>query len=474
MTLAPDASSSQARPLIVGAGLAGAAAALELAHRGISVDLIDQKPRSRTPAQSSDSLCELVCSNSLRGAALTNAVGLLKEEMRWLGSAIIQAAERHRVPAGGALAVDREAFSRTVTEWLRGHPRITLETRTVTEVPAHRPLLIATGPLTGDALAAALERTAGAGALAYYDAIAPIVTAESIDWERVFVASRWNKGETEADRSAYVNCPLDAAEYDRFVAAILDAEKVAPRAFEEARYFEGCLPIEIMAARGPETLAFGPMKPVGLDDPRTGRWPRAVVQLRREDAAGTAYNLVGFQTRMTWKEQARVLRMIPGLEHAEFVRYGAVHRNTFLDSPRLLDPTLRLRDAGDLYFAGQLTGVEGYVESAASGWLAAHFIAERIAGREPEPPPAVTAHGGLLSHLRRAEVPFQPSNITFSHLPPWEGERLAKRAKYAAMAERALGALGSWRDRVGIVPRGDASNGDTSIGDTSIGTAGRE
>ncbi len=435
---------------VVGAGLAGSAAALELSRRGVSVVLVEQKPHARSPAHSSDLLCELVCSNSLRGAALTNAVGLLKEEMRRLGNAVIRAADRCRIPAGGALAVDREAFSRHVTEQIRGDARITLRCETLRALPEARPAILATGPLTGDALAADLARVAGAGALAYYDAIAPIVAADSIDWDRVFVASRWGKGDTPDERAAYVNCPLDAAEYAAFVAAVLAAEKVPPRAFEEPRYFEGCLPIEVMAARGPQTLAFGPMKPVGLIDPRTGRRPHAVVQLRREDEAGTAYNLVGFQTRMTWPEQARVLRTIPGLERAEFLRYGAVHRNTFIDAPRLLDPTLRLRGAGELYLAGQLTGSEGYVESAAGGWLAAHFVAERLGGREPVLPPGTTAHGGLLAHLRRADGPFQPSNLTYAHLSPWGGARHARRARYAAMAERALCDLEAWCRRVGL------------------------
>lgn len=453
----PSPSSPTDAPVVtvVGAGLAGCEVALGLAARGHRVRLLEQKPLARTPAQSSDGLAELVCSNSLRGAALTNAVGLLKEEMRRLGAFVIRAADATRVPAGGALAVDRERFSATLTDWVRAEPRIELVAAVVEQLPAERPLVIATGPLTGDALAAALAARLGAESLAYYDAIAPIVAADSIDWDRVFVMSRWDKGETEDEQQAYVNCPLDAAQYAAFVAAINGAAKVEPRAFEQARYFEGCLPIEVMAERGERTLAFGPMKPVGLVDPRTGRRPHAVVQLRREDAAGTAYNLVGFQTRMTWTEQARVLRLIPGLERAEFLRYGAIHRNTFLNAPRLLDATMRQRDGGEeLYFAGQLTGTEGYVESAAGGFLVAYFLAERLAGREPTLPPPTTAHGGLLTHLGRNAERFQPSNITFSHLAPWADEpgtkRLRKRARYEVMAERALADLAVWARGAGL------------------------
>jgi methylenetetrahydrofolate--tRNA-(uracil-5-)-methyltransferase len=374
---------------------------------------------------------------------------LLKEEMRRLGSFVMRAADETRVPAGGALAVDRQRFSDRITRWIGESPQIELAPGVVERIPASRPLIIATGPLTGDALAADIAARVGTESLAYYDAIAPIVAADSIDWDRVFVASRWDKGESDDDRNAYVNCPLDAEQYAAFVAAVRGAAKIAPRAFEDARYFEGCLPIEVMAERGQRTLAFGPMKPVGLTDPRTGRWPHAVVQLRREDRAGTAYNLVGFQTRMTWSEQARVFRLIPGLEQAQFQRYGAVHRNTFLNAPQLLDSTLRLiMGEEELYFAGQITGTEGYVESAAGGWLAAHFVAERLAGREPALPPGTTAHGGLLEQLRRNPDRFQPSNITFSHLAPWPAQSGArhprKRAKYQLMAQRALSDLADW------------------------------
>lgn len=429
---------------IIGAGLAGSEAALTLASHGIDVVLYEQKPEARTPAQSSDWLCELVCSNSFRGAALSNAVGLLKEEMRRMGSFVMGAAELTRVPAGGALAVDRDKFSARITELLRGNPRIEIRSGRVDAIPEERPLVIATGPLTGDALATDIARVLGADALAYYDAIAPIVSAESIDWSKVFMASRWDKGEDEEDKSAYVNCPLDEATYKAFVTEVRAARKVEPKSFEQVRYFEGCLPIEVMADRGEQTLAFGPMKPVGLVDPRTGRRPYAVVQLRKEDAAGSAYNMVGFQTRMAWPEQQRVFRMIPGLENAEFQRFGAVHRNTFVNAPKFLSPTLECRALPGVYFAGQIAGTEGYVESAGLGLLAAFILIDRLAGREPLLPPAETALGGLLTHLSRHAEDYQPSNITFSHLPPWEGSRLKKRMKYEAMAERSLSALSEW------------------------------
>jgi methylenetetrahydrofolate--tRNA-(uracil-5-)-methyltransferase len=312
-------------------------------------------------------------------------------------------------------------------------------------LPSERPLIVATGPLTGDALAADIARRVGEDRLAYYDAIAPIVSADSIDEERVFRASRWDKGETEEDRVAYVNAPFEEVGYKKFVADLVAAEKVVPESFEDIRYFEGCLPIEVMAERGEMTLAFGPMKPVGLTDPRTGRWPFAVVQLRPEDDAATAYNIVGFQTRMKRAEQERIFRSIPGLEQAEFLRFGAVHRNTFLRAPTLLDATFQLKSEPGIYFAGQISGVEGYVESAASGLLVARFVAERLAGREPVLPPATTALGGLIAHLGRHADDYQPSNITFSHLSPHTGPRLKKRAKYEAMAVRALSDLAVWQ-----------------------------
>jgi methylenetetrahydrofolate--tRNA-(uracil-5-)-methyltransferase len=430
---------------LIGGGLAGAEAAWQLASRGFSVTLREQKPSRRTPAQTGDGLAELVCSNSLRGAALANAVGLLKEELRRGGSLILTAAELTKVPAGGALAVDRESFSATVTAAIDAHPRITRVQGEVTEIPSDRPVILATGPLTGDALATDLARVVGAEHLAYYDAIAPIVATDSIDTERVFRQSRYDKGGDDA----YLNCPMDADAYHAFVAAMLAAEKVKPREFEEARYFEGCLPVEVMAERGVETLAHGPMKPVGLVDPRTGKTPYAVVQLRQEDHAATAYNLVGFQTRMTYPAQAAVFRMIPGLEGAEFMRFGSVHRNTFVNSPRMLSDELELKALPGVFLAGQITGVEGYVESAACGFVCALMMAQRLRGETVTPPPPTTALGGLLGHLRTERKDFQPSNITWAHVAPWEPppgtkRRPAKRDKYELMAARALEHFDAW------------------------------
>jgi methylenetetrahydrofolate--tRNA-(uracil-5-)-methyltransferase len=454
--------------VVVGGGLAGCEAAFQLAERGIAVELVEQKPKARTPAQNSDKLCELVCSNSMRGAALANAVGLLKEELRRAGSLVMKAAEVARVPAGGALAVDRDVFAATMTEWITSHPRITVRHEIVERIPeasAAEPVILATGPLTGDALAADLARVAGTH-LAYYDAIAPIVSADSIDWTKVFKQSRWGKGALAVDRlaepstdgakergprdatatgdEAYVNCPFDESQYLAFVRAIVDAQKVEPRAFEDVRYFEGCLPIEVMASRGERTLSFGPMKPVGLTDPRTGRRPHAVVQLRPEDQAMTAYNLVGFQTRMTYGDQARVFRMIPGLEEAEILRFGSVHRNTFVDAPRLLDERMQLKAMPNVFLAGQITGVEGYVESCAGGLICAIMLAQSLLGETVTPPPATTALGGIRTHLSRETDRFQPSNITWACIPPPNDKRLRKRDRYQAMAEMALADLDTW------------------------------
>ncbi len=434
---------------IVGAGLAGCEAAWQLAERGIDVRLLEQKPHARTPAQSSDTFCELVCSNSMRGAALANAVGLLKEELRRAGSLILACADATRVPAGGALAVDRDAFSALVTEFIHRHPRIAVATGVIDTIPdasPSAPVILATGPLTGDSLAADLARAVGCKHLAYYDAIAPIVSADSIDWGRVFKQSRYGKGAENGGDEAYVNCPMDADQYCAFVAQLVAAKKVEPHSFEDVRYFEGCLPIEVMAARGPMTLAYGPMKPVGLVDPRTGLRPFAVVQLRPEDAAATEYNLVGFQTRMTWPDQSRVFRTIPGLEEAEIARFGTVHRNTFVDSPRAIDERMQLRRRDWVFLAGQITGVEGYVESCACGFVCAVMLAQSLAGLAPAPPPPTTALGAILTHLSRPALDYQPSNVTWGWLPPLENRRLKKRERYEAMAARALGELSRWLD----------------------------
>ncbi len=432
------------RPVtIVGGGLAGCEAAWQLAERDIDVTLLEQKPLKRTPAQRGDRLAELVCSNSMRGAALSNAVGLLKEELRRAGSLVMRIADRTRVPAGGALAVDRERFSKEMTDAMSEHPRIRVVVEEVTAIPAARPLILATGPLTGDALAADVARLVGTEHLAYYDAIAPIVSADSIDWAKVWKQSRYDKGE-DGDEAAYVNCPFDENGYRAFVADIVRAEKVPARDFEDVRYFEGCLPVEVMAERGEMTLAFGPMKPVGLVDPRSGVRPYAVVQLRPEDGAATAYNLVGFQTRMTYGEQKRVFCTIPGLGAAEFLRFGSVHRNTFLDAPHLLDEAMQLRAAPGVFVAGQLSGVEGYVESAAGGFLCARLLARRMRELPFLPPPETTALGGIRTHLARNVPRYQPSNITWAHLPPLADRRLKKRERYEAMAERALRDLASW------------------------------
>ncbi len=439
---------------VVGGGLAGCEVAWQLACRGVVVTLIEQKPLRRTAAQTGDSLCELVCSNSLRGAALSNAVGLLKEELRRAGSLILAAADLTSVPAGGALAVDRERFSATITAAIDGHPLITRIAAEVTEIPAARPVVLATGPLTGDALAKDLVRAIGEDQLAYYDAIAPIVSAESIDPTKTFRQSRYDKGGDDA----YINCPMNAEEYYAFIDALVASEKVAPRAFEEARYFEGCLPVEVMAARGKDTLAYGPMKPVGLTDPRTGKTPYGVVQLRQEDFAATAYNLVGFQTRMTYGAQARVFRMIPGLENADFVRFGSVHRNTFVNAPRMLTPAMELKTLPGVFLAGQITGVEGYVESAGGGFLCALLLAQSLRGVPLAPPPPTTALGGLLTHLQTPREDFQPSNLTWALLPPVVDPKVRKLPKHVRLergAQRALEALEAWLPTVaeGFVPR---------------------
>ena len=437
------------RIAVIGGGLAGCEAAWRLARGGVEVDLLEMKPARRAPAQRSDALAELVCSNSLRSDNPQNAVGLLHEELRRAGSLVLACADETRVPAGDALAVDRERFSRLVTARIEAEARIRLRREEVVRLPGPPGLaVVATGPLTSDALAADVARACG-GHLAFYDAIAPVVAADSVDMSVAFAASRWGKGGGDD----YLNLPLGEAEYLAFVEALLGAEKVAAHDFEEPRWFEGCLPIEVMAARGPEVLAHGPMKPVGLRDPRTGRRPHAVVQLRREDVAGTAWNLVGFQTRLTWPEQRRVFReRVPGLARAEFLRLGQVHRNTFVDAPRVLAADLSLRERPHLFLAGQITGVEGYVESAACGHLAARAVLDRLAGLPFRPPPPGTALGALHRHVTGAAHPqgydYQPSNVVFALFPPLDADVAprprGKEARRAAYLERARREIGAW------------------------------
>ncbi|HJL41177.1 MAG TPA: methylenetetrahydrofolate--tRNA-(uracil(54)-C(5))-methyltransferase (FADH(2)-oxidizing) TrmFO [Myxococcales bacterium LLY-WYZ-16_1] len=437
-----------ARPVwVVGAGLAGAELSLQLARRGIPVRLFEMKPHRRTPAQVSDGYAELVCSNSFRANSIENAVGAIKEEMRIAGSVLMQIADECAVPAGGALAVDRERFSAEVTRVLEAEPDIEVYNREVTELPSSEEVadvVVATGPLTSPTLSESIRMAAGgAEKLYFYDAIAPIVAADSIDESVVFRASRYGKGEG-AD---YLNCPLDAEDYARFIADLDAAEKVTPRAFEEAKYFEGCLPIEVMAARGPDTLRFGCMKPVGLDDPRTGRRPHAVVQLRAENREGTAYNLVGFQTRLKWSAQKEVFRRIPGLENAEFLRFGSIHRNTYLDAPRLLDRANRLKGVPHVRFAGQITGVEGYVESTASGLLLGLRMAAERLGIEFVEPPAASAMGALHRHVRGEDRlerdPHVPSNVHWGMVPALPG-RVPKKERKRRYGERAVEEFGSW------------------------------
>jgi methylenetetrahydrofolate--tRNA-(uracil-5-)-methyltransferase len=432
------------RVTVLGGGLAGSEAAWVLASAGVEVDLHEMKPARMNPVQRLPGLAELVCSNSLRSDNPMNAVGLLHEELRRLGSLVLACADETRVAAGDALAVDRERFSALVTNRLAGHPRVRLlrgEAQALPEPPALA--LVATGPLTSDALAAALAGVVG-DRLAFYDAIAPIVAAESVDAGVAFAASRYGKGGAD-----YLNLPLDEAQYVAFVEALRAAEKVAPHAFEEPRYFEGCLPIEVMAERGLDVLCHGPMKPVGLEDPRTGRRPHAVVQLRREDVAGTAWNLVGFQTRLTWPEQRRIFReLVPGLQQAEFLRMGQVHRNTFVDAPRVLAADLSLRAVPHLFLAGQITGVEGYVESAASGHTAARAVLDRLAGRPFRPPPAATALGALHRHVTGEAhppgTPYQPTNVVFALFPALPGRHRGKEDRKAAYAARARTDLLEW------------------------------
>jgi methylenetetrahydrofolate--tRNA-(uracil-5-)-methyltransferase len=434
---------------VIGGGLAGSEAAWQIARAGLPVTLYEMRPEHGTDAHKTAKLAELVCSNSFRSDdALNNAVGLLHEEMRRCGSLIMAAADAHKLPAGGALAVDRDGFADAVQSALEAAPLVEIRRAAIAEVPgaATGETIVATGPLTSPDLAASIRALTGEDALAFFDAIAPIVHRDTIDLSVAWFQSRYDKpgpGGTGAD---YINCPLDQAQYEAFVAALLEGDKHAFKEWETSTpYFEGCLPIEVMAERGLETLRYGPMKPVGLTDPRTGTRPHAVVQLRQDNALGTLFNMVGFQTKLTYGEQKRIFRMIPGLEGAEFARLGGLHRNTFINSPRLLDRELGLRARPNVRFAGQITGVEGYVESAAIGLLAGRFAVARAAGRAPVPPPATTALGGLLRHITgdASAATFQPMNVNFGLLPPLAGQ--VKRAeRKPALARRALADLDDW------------------------------
>ena len=422
---------------VIGAGLAGSECAWQLAQRGIQVELHEMKPEKMTPAHTTEYFAELCCSNSLRGAGLENAVGLLKEELRRLDSLILQCADATRVEAGGALAVDRHGFARLVTEKVRSHPNITVIPGEVTEIPAGE-VVIASGPLTSDALAEKLQSLLGEHSdLHFFDAAAPLVSAESVDMDYAWMGSRYDKGTDD-----YVNCPMNQEEYDAFWQELTHAQEAEVHGFEDNMVFEGCMPVEVMARRGHDTLLYGPMKSRGLDDPRTGRWPYAVVQLRRDNAEGTVYNLVGFQTHLKFPEQRRVFSMIPALHNAEFLRYGVMHRNTFLDSPRLLDRYYRLKKEPRIAFAGQMTGVEGYVESAASGFLVGVETARRLKGQPPAAFPREMAIGALALYISNESVTqFQPMNINFGIIPPLDHFVRGKRAKNAEISQRALAIL---------------------------------
>jgi methylenetetrahydrofolate--tRNA-(uracil-5-)-methyltransferase len=463
---------------VVGGGMAGSEAAWQLAEAGLSVALVEMKPCAMSPAHQSPLMGELVCSNSLRSDDPGAPAGLLKEELRRAGSLVIACADRHRVEAGQALAVERFGFARAITQRLALHPRIRIERRRLDELPDH-PVIVATGPLTEGQLGEVIRRELGGDRMYFYDAIAPIVAAESIDLERAFFASRWGRdagvhGDEDrppGDRRLraegafaggaacgpagdsgvgdYINCPMTRIEYDAFVAEVNAGRKVLPHDFEEPRYFESCMPIEVMAERGPQTLRFGPMRPIGLVDPRTGHRPWAVVQLRPENRYRTAYNLVGFQTRLAYPEQQRIFHMIPALHRAEFLRFGSIHRNTYIDAPARLGPALELRDRPAVRFAGLLTGVEGYIESCALGLVVAWLLAGELAGRPVPPPPPTTMFGGLYHHVtapREGSYKYGPTNVNYGLLPPLPGTR--KDNRKPRMAERARADFGAWLDEV--------------------------
>lgn len=418
---------------VIGAGLAGSEAAWQLAKRGIKVRLYEMRPVKQTPAHHTDKFAELVCSNSLRANNLTNAVGVLKEEMRKLDSVIIASADACAVPAGGALAVDRHEFAAHVTDKVKNHPNVTVINEEITEIP-EGPTVIATGPLTSPALSTKLQELTGEEYLYFYDAAAPIIEKDSIDMDKVYLKSRYDKGE-----AAYLNCPMTEEEFDRFYEALVTAETVPLKEFEKEIFFEGCMPIEVMASRGKKTMLFGPMKPVGLEDPKTGKRPFAVVQLRQDDAAGTLYNIVGFQTHLKWGPQKEVLQLIPGLENAEIVRYGVMHRNTFINSPKVLEPTYQFKNRKDLFFAGQMTGVEGYVESAASGLVAGLNAAKLVQGEELIVFPEETAIGSMARYITNASAKnFQPMNANFGLFPDLPTKIRGKKERAEQHANRAL------------------------------------
>jgi methylenetetrahydrofolate--tRNA-(uracil-5-)-methyltransferase len=441
-------SATQSSITIVGGGLAGSEAAWQVACRDISVRLYEMRPHTSTPAHTGDHLAELVCSNSLGSDLPDRAPGLLKTELRQIGSLLIAVADVQRVPAGSALAVDREGFAAEVTRRITAHPRITLIREEVTTLPEGL-TIIASGPLTADRLANAIRGYTGSAAMAFYDAIAPIVEVDSIDFDIAFRASRYGRGESDdgAEQGDYINCPMNEEEYNHFVAALLDAERILLRDFEQddPHFFEACLPVEILAARGQQALAFGPLRPIGLRDPRTGQRPYAVVQLRQDNAAATLYNLVGFQTNLKYGEQERVLRLIPGLENARFVRYGSMHRNTYLNAPALLAPTLQMKTRPDLFFAGQIAGLEGYAGNIAGGWLAGVNAVRLARGLPLLTPPPETMIGALMNYITHADpATFQPMKANFGLMPPLETRTRGKRARGAAYSKRALACLEQW------------------------------
>lgn len=421
---------------VVGAGLAGSEAAWQIAQAGVAVKLYEMRPVKQTPAHHTDKFAELVCSNSLRANSLTNAVGVLKEEMRQFDSVIMKAADQCQVPAGGALAVDRHEFAEYVTEAVRNHPLIEVLNEEITEIPEGI-VIVASGPLTSPALSDKLKQLTGEEYLYFYDAAAPIIEKDSIDMEKVFVASRYDKGE-----AAYLNCPMNEEEFNRFYDALISAETVPLKEFEKEVFFEGCMPIEVMASRGRQTMLFGPLKPVGLIDPRTGEQPHAVIQLRQDNSAATLYNIVGFQTHLKWPEQKRVFQLIPGLENCEIIRYGVMHRNTFINSPKLLRPTYQYKDRDSLFFAGQMTGVEGYVESAASGLLAGINAARLAKGEDQIILPVETVMGSMAHYITTTNAKhFQPMNANFGLLPSLGIKIRNKKEKNEKLAERALGSI---------------------------------